>query len=145
VSFQTDNYLFAGETGGVYISLPEKKFYLRPGTPPRFFLDVTLQSVDALIRSQPKTICYSHFGLNADALMMLEAHRGQLLLWEALIKDEIRGGAAKDRPVACLKRLLKEDPLMATFDQLAPDIQERETFFIQSSINGYLGYLDSKK
>lgn len=143
VSFQTDNYLFAGETGGIYISLPEKKFYLRPGTPPRFFLDVALQSVDALIRSQPKTICYSHFGMNADALMMLEAHRGQLLLWEALIRDEIQGGAAKDRPVACLKRLLKEDPLMATFDQLAPNIQEREKFFIQSSIKGYLGYLDS--
>jgi glyoxylase-like metal-dependent hydrolase (beta-lactamase superfamily II) len=144
VSFQTDSYLFAGETGGIYISLPEKKFYLRPGTPPRFFLDVALQSVDALIRSQPKIICYSHFGMNADALMMLEAHRGQLLLWEALIKDEIQGGAAKDRPVACLKRLLKEDPLMATFDQLAPDIQEREKFFIRSSIKGYLGYLEAK-
>jgi hypothetical protein len=76
--------------------------------------------------------------------MMLEAHRGQLLLWEALIKDEIQDGAAKDRPVACLKGLLKEDPLMAAFDQLPPGIQERETFFIKSSINGYLGYLDSK-
>jgi hypothetical protein len=75
--------------------------------------------------------------------MMLEAHRGQLLLWEALIKDEIQDGAAKDRPVACLKRLLKEDPLMATFDQLPPDIQERETFFLQNSINGYLGFIDS--
>jgi glyoxylase-like metal-dependent hydrolase (beta-lactamase superfamily II) len=143
VSFQTDNYLFVGETGGIYISLPEKKFYMRPGTPPRFFLDVALQSVDALIRSQPKTICYAHFGLNEDGLMMLEAHREQLLLWEALIKDEIQSGAAKGRPDECLKRLLKEDPLMVNFDQLPPDIQERETFFLHSSINGYLGYLTS--
>ena len=145
VSFQTDNYLFAGETGGIYISLPEKKFYMRPGTPPRFFLDVALQSVDALIRSEPKSICYSHFGMNEDGLMMLETHREQLLRWEALLKDEIQSGAAKDRPVACLKRLLNEDPLMTAFDQLAPDIQERETFFLRSSIKGYLGYLDSKK
>ena len=145
VSFQTENYLFAGEAGGVYLSLPEKQFYLRPGTPPRFFLNIALQSVDALIASQPKKICYSHFGINEDASMMLEAHRGQLLLWEALIKDEIQNSAAKDRMVACLKRLLKEDPLMATFDQLPPDIQERETYFLQNSINGYLGYLDSKK
>jgi glyoxylase-like metal-dependent hydrolase (beta-lactamase superfamily II) len=143
VSFQTDSYLFAGEACGVYLSLPENKFYLRPGTPPRFFLDIALQSVDALIRSQPKTICYSHFGINEDASMMLKAHRGQLLLWEALIKDEIQSGAAKDRTVACLKRLLKEDPLMATFDRLPPDIQERETYFIKNSINGYLGYLSS--
>ena len=143
VSFQTDNYLFAGEACGVYLSLPEKKFYLRPGTPPRFFLNMALQSVDALIASQPKTICYSHFGINADALMMLEAHRKQLLLWEALIRDEIQSGTAKDRVVACLKRLVKEDPLMATFDQLSPDIQERETYFLRNSISGYLGYLDS--
>ena len=75
--------------------------------------------------------------------MMLKAHRGQLLLWEALIKDEIQSSAAKDRTIACLKRLLKEDPLMATFDKLPPDIQERETYFIKNSINGFLGYLDS--
>jgi glyoxylase-like metal-dependent hydrolase (beta-lactamase superfamily II) len=144
VSFQTDSYLFAGETGGIYVSLPENKFYLRPGTPPRFFLDIALQSVDALIKSHPKTICYSHFGINADASMMLEAHRGQLLLWKTLIKDEIQTGPAKDRLMACLKRLLKEDPLMTTFDQLPPDIQERETYFLRNSINGYLGYLSSK-
>ena len=144
VSFQTDNYLFAGEACGVYLSIPEKKFYLRPGAPPRFFLDIALQSVDALIRSQPKTICYSHFGINEDALVMLETHRKQLLRWEAIIRDEIQSGSAKDRTVACLKRLLKEDPLMAPFDQLPPEIQERETFFLQNSINGYLGYLGSE-
>jgi hypothetical protein len=33
---------------------------------------------------------------------------------------------------------------MATFDQLPPEIQERETFFLLSSIKGYLGYLDKK-
>jgi glyoxylase-like metal-dependent hydrolase (beta-lactamase superfamily II) len=143
VSYQTDNYLFAGETGGIYVSLPQRKFYLRPATPPRFFLDIALQSVDALIASQPKTICYAHFGINDDASMMLEAHRGQLLLWKALIKDEIQSPSVKDRTAACLKRLLKEDPLMATFDQLRPDIQERERYFLKNSINGYLGYLSS--
>jgi glyoxylase-like metal-dependent hydrolase (beta-lactamase superfamily II) len=143
VSYKTDNYLFAGETGGIYVSLPQRKFYLRPATPPRFFLDIALQSVDALIASQPKTICYSHFGINEDASMMLAAHREQLLLWEALIRDEIQNRKAIDRTATCLKRLLNEDPLMANFDQLTPDIQEREIYFLKNSINGYLGYLDS--
>lgn len=144
VSYQTDNYLFAGETGGIYVSLPNQKFYLRPGTPPRFFLDIALQSVDALIASQPKTICYSHFGIHEDAPMMLEAHRKQLLFWEALIKDEIQRCPPKDRVSACLKRLLEEDPLMANFDQLTPDIQKRERYFLKNSINGYLGWLGSE-
>jgi len=144
VSYQTDNYLFAGETGGIYVSLPQRKFYLRPATPPRFFLDIALQSVDALIASRPKTIAYSHFGINDNASMMLEVHRGQLLLWETLIKDEIRRSAVKDRTAACLKRLLKEDPLMANFDQLTPDVQEREMYFLKNSISGYLGWLESE-
>jgi glyoxylase-like metal-dependent hydrolase (beta-lactamase superfamily II) len=143
VSYQTANYLFAGETGGIYVSLPQSNFYLRPATPPRFFLDIALQSVDALIASQPKKICYSHFGINENASMMLEAHRGQLLLWETLIKDEIQSRPANDRTAACLKRLLMEDPLMANFDQLTPDIQERERYFLNNSINGYLGWLTS--
>jgi glyoxylase-like metal-dependent hydrolase (beta-lactamase superfamily II) len=143
VSYQTDSYLFAGEAGGIYISLPQRKYYLRPATPPRFFLDIALRSVDALIASQPKKICYSHFGIHADAPIMLAAHRKQLLFWEKLIRDEIQSCTANDRTSVCLKRLLKEDPLMANFDQLTPDIQERETYFLKNSINGYLGWLDS--
>ena len=78
---------------------------------------------------------------------MLQAHRKQLLLWERLIKDEMdqydNGIGTQDHIVACLTRLLKEDPLMATFDQLPPDVQERETNFLQNSISGYLGYIES--
>ena len=144
VSYQTEHYLFAGETGGIYVSLPQKKFYMRPATPPRFFLDIAMRSVDALIASQPKTICYSHFGIHEDAPMMLEAHREQLIRWEALISNEIQSCAAINRNAACMKRLLEEDPLMANFDQLTPDIQEREAYFLKNSIKGYLGWLDSK-
>ena len=145
VSYQTEKYLFAGETAGVYVSLPRKKFYLRPATPPKFFLNIALQSVDRLITCQPEKICYGHFGINDRAKTMLEAHRSQLLLWETLIKDAIQSCSAKDRTAACQERLLKDDPLLANFDQLSTDVQARERYFFQNSINGYLGYLDSKK
>ncbi len=145
VSFQTEKYLFAGEAGGVHRSMPANRYYLRPATPPRFFLDVAVKSLDALIACRADTICYGHFGIQKDAVKMLQAHRKQLLLWARLIKDEMdhQGDVTKDRIAACLKRLLKEDPLMATFDQLPPDVQERETNFLQNSISGYLGYIES--
>jgi glyoxylase-like metal-dependent hydrolase (beta-lactamase superfamily II) len=144
VSFQTEKYLFAGETGGVHIPLPENRFYLRPATPPKFFLETALQSVDALIACRGKAICYGHFGIQKDAVKMLKIHRNQLLLWEGVIKDEMdrHGNRAEDHVAASLERLLKEDPLMATFDQLPADIQEREIYFLQNSISGYLGWLD---
>jgi hypothetical protein len=33
---------------------------------------------------------------------------------------------------------------MAFFDQLPSAVQAREEYFLQNSINGYLGYLDSE-
>jgi glyoxylase-like metal-dependent hydrolase (beta-lactamase superfamily II) len=147
VSFQAEKYLFAGETGGVHISLPENRFYLRPATPPNFYLETALQSVDALIACRAKAICYGHFGIRKDAAKMLKIHRNQLLLWEEHIKDEMdhQENQTEDHVAACLERLLKEDPLMASFDQLPPDVQQREIYFLKNSINGYIGYLESKQ
>ncbi len=145
VSYQTEQYLFAGETGGIYLSLPENRFYLRPATPPKFFLEDALQSLDALIACCPQAICYGHFGIHQDAVKMLKIHRRQMQLWEKLIWAEMRRVDPPDHMTACLKRLLKEDALMAAFDQLPPDIREREKFFLQNSIGGFLGYLESKR
>jgi hypothetical protein len=49
----------------------------------------------------------------------------------------------KDPVDACMQRLMEEDPLMAAFDQLAPEVKEREIYFLRNSIKGYLGYLES--
>ena len=145
VSYQTDKYLFAGEAAGVYVALPQNLFYLRPATPPRFFLNIALQSVDSLIACHPHTICYAHFGINKDAATMLKIHRNQLLLWKKLIEDEINNCGPKDPINACIQRLLQEDPLMAAFDQLTPGVKERERYFLQNSIRGYIGYLEFKQ
>ncbi|MDX1709164.1 MAG: MBL fold metallo-hydrolase, partial [Desulfobacterales bacterium] len=88
VSYQTEKYLFAGETGGVFISLPENRFYLRPATPPKFFLQDALQSIDALIECGPQMICYGHYGVHPDAVRMLQIHYRQLQFWEKLIKTK---------------------------------------------------------
>jgi glyoxylase-like metal-dependent hydrolase (beta-lactamase superfamily II) len=145
VSYRADKYLFAGEAAGVYTALPQNSFYLRPATPPKFFLNIALKSVDSLIACQPHTICYAHFGINKNAATMLKIHRNQLLLWEKLIEDEMSHCDPRDPINACIQRLTKEDPLMAAFDQLPPDVQERETYFLRNSISGYLGYLGSER
>jgi glyoxylase-like metal-dependent hydrolase (beta-lactamase superfamily II) len=142
VSYYTEKYLFAGETGGVFISLPENNFYLRPATPPKFFLGEALQSVDALIACRPQTICYGHFGVHPNAVEMLRIHRRQLQFWEQLLRTAKHKFAGADRISECLEQLLREDKLMATFNQLPSEIQAREKYFLQNSITGYLGYLD---
>ena len=144
VSYQSEKYLFAGETGGVFIALPENRFYLRPATPPKFFLDAALQSVDALIACHPQMICYGHYGAHPDAVEMLHIHRRQLQFWEQLLRAEKDKFNAAERDSKCLELLVREDRLMRNFDQLPADIQAREKYFLTNSINGYLGYIGSE-
>ncbi len=143
VSYQTDKYLFAGETGGVSLSLPSGDEYMRPATPPRFFLDISINSIDRLISRNPSTICYGHFGIRDNAVEMLRRQRNQLLLWNEIIGEEMKNFQGKNFYEICIDRLLHEDPLLKDFIQLDAAAQERERFFLKNSIKGFAGYLNS--
>ncbi|MDA8139473.1 MAG: MBL fold metallo-hydrolase [Desulfobacteraceae bacterium] len=142
-SFLIEDWLFAGESGGVCIGLEEEKYYLRPATPPRLHLETYLESIDRLIDCRPKNICYGHIGMQPNATAMLQTHRDQLLRW----RDWIRPWFDKDpqnskhSTEACLEHLLATDPLLSNFSQLTPEAQERERFFLRNSVRGYWGYL----
>lgn len=139
ISYKTETHLFAGESGGVFFALPRDRYYLRPATPPRFFLDTALHSIDLLIRSKPSAICYSHYGLRADAVAMLEIHRTQLCFWETVIREVISHSGADDAVEACQKKLLKVDGLTAGLLDLPAAVQDREKYFLQNSIKGFIG------
>lgn len=144
VSYSTKAYLFAGEAAGVYYAISRDRFYTRPATPPKFFFNIALESVDKMIASKPKNLCYGHYGMATDAAKMLQNHRRQLFDWKALIGDEIKRSDAEDLIEACVKRLLKEDPLLANFHHLSEEFQERERYFLRNSIRGFVGYLQSE-
>ncbi|MEE8399538.1 MAG: MBL fold metallo-hydrolase [Desulfobacterales bacterium] len=144
VSYQIAPYLFMGETGGVHISFPSGQEYLRPATPPTFFLEIAIESIDALIALKPEAICYGHFGISLKGVEMLHTHRQQLLHWESVIADEINGFRGTDVVAACMERLLLEDPLLAGFYHLDETQRERERNFLKNSIKGFEGYLQQK-
>ncbi|MCP4690346.1 MAG: MBL fold metallo-hydrolase, partial [Desulfobacterales bacterium] len=145
VSFRVDGCLFAGEAGGVHLASPDRGAYLRPATPPRFFLDVAIQSIDALMDGNPGLMCYGHFGAVPNGAEMLAEHRRQLRRWERLIEDEMnRGRGADDLVDACLAKLLAEDPLLEGFSHLPGDAREREKGFMINSVKGFIGYIEGK-
>ena len=143
VSYFIDSWLFVGEAGGVFIHMPGSDDYLRPATPPRFFFETYISSVDKLIRAKPSMICYGHFGSHEDAVGMLKTHRNQLYLWRNIIEDEV----ARLHPIDddlfenCLQRLLKEDLRLNHFFHMDGPVQEREKEFLKNSIKGFVGYL----
>ena len=107
VSYRTPYCLFAGETGGVYYAIPPQNYYLRPATPPRFFFETAVESVDRLIAADPDKMCYGHYGMVEDGVDKLKTTRRQLLSWKAIIKDEINRTEGEHLMTACLEKLLR--------------------------------------
>lgn len=140
LSFIVRGNLFAGEAGGIYVR-GEGWEYLRPATPPVFFLKQFLESIDRLLNARDLTMCYAHFGRADSSRHMLKRERTQLLFWEKIIREEMAKGddLLMER---CLARLLAEDPELRAFNTMASADQEREKFFMGNSIKGYLGFLE---
>jgi len=141
VSYVTPACLFAGETCGVWYRFAGGHEYVRPATPPTFFMNAALGSIDALIARAPERMVVGHFGMIEDGGNLLTRHREQLVFWERWIGDRI-GGTTGDAAIQlCMEGLLAEDPLLSAFDQFPPPAQKRERYFMGNSINGFLGWL----
>ena len=142
-----DGCLFAGEAGGVCLPLPSGDRYLRPATPPRFFLETSLSSIDRLMAAGPGAICYGHFGMQPDGMHMLALHREQLLFWYRILGTEASGEGMESEVVAnrWVNLLLAKDRLLHGFAQLPPEVQAREQGFLLNSVKGFSGYLASLK
>lgn len=138
--------LFAGEAGGVCLPLPSGDLYLRPATPPRFFLETTLSSIDRILAASPGPLCYGHFGMQPDGMKMLAKHREQLLFWEKTLDVEAAEGGMDSADFAdrWVDLMLAVDPLLEGFSQLAPAVQDRERGFLINSVKGFAGYLASR-
>lgn len=144
-SYLMGDRLFAGEAGGICLPLDTGQLYLRPATPPRFFLETYLESVDRLVALQPRTICYGHLGQQDNAVDLLNTHRDQLLRWHEMIRPWFEEAPKDALRVmhACRDHLLANEPLLDGFGALSPDEQARESNFILNTIKGFWGYLST--
>jgi glyoxylase-like metal-dependent hydrolase (beta-lactamase superfamily II) len=139
LSFDYGDRLFAGEAAGNYLDV-DGEAYLRPPTPPRFFLHVFLESVDRLLALPDRTLCYGHFGQREGSRRRLADFREQLLRWEGIIGEEY-GRGETDLVDRCIEALLERDPLLKAFHRMERDVQGRERMFMTNSVKGYLGYI----
>jgi len=141
-----ESFLFVGEAGGVCLPLPSGDTYLRPATPPRFFLEVSLSSLDRLIAANPRSVCYGHFGWQKQGQRMLASHRDQLLLWkEVLSAESVREEQPSTRTLdGWVDLLLATDPRLQGFSSLASEVQDRERGFLLNSVRGFAEYLASR-
>jgi glyoxylase-like metal-dependent hydrolase (beta-lactamase superfamily II) len=143
VSYFIGELLFAGEAGGVCLPTEGGGIYLRPATPPPFFMETSLASIDNLLDFNPQTICYGHLNLRKDAGDMLRTHRRQLQRWHEMLVPlyDRFGGRLADALEPCIDHLLANDPLLKDFHAMSADDQSRERYFLRNSVRGYWGYI----
>lgn len=146
-SYLLDNrLLFVGEAAGIYLPMTQPDLYLRPATPPRFFMETYLQSLDRLIALNPQAVCYGHLGIGRDPGAWFKLHREQILRWKEWITPWFERSQKDPQGSleACVEELLGLDPLLAGYRFLPTAIQQRERGFMGNAVKGYFGYLASE-
>jgi glyoxylase-like metal-dependent hydrolase (beta-lactamase superfamily II) len=136
-----DDLLFGGEVAGVHSKVKEG-IYLRPATPPRFILEVALDSLQRMIELQPRYLVIAHYGLVEPAVDYLQIAVEQLTLWVkgiALLTDGNKNPSEQE----IFDWLQQHDQYYCNQEQLDNDIRTRERYFLSNSIRGMSDYVSN--
>ncbi|MDO9508248.1 MAG: MBL fold metallo-hydrolase [Thermovirgaceae bacterium] len=142
--------LFSGEAastynhlGKIYPGADDRAYLLRPSTPPRFYLDNALASIEKMKAADATFMCYAHFGYTGEVRKMLQEAGDQLLLWRELFLEYLAKESSTRADEVDINKLaafvLERDPWLAVFSRLPGDMQSREMGFLTSSATGFLG------
>lgn len=134
--------LFAGEVAGVRCELPGDAIFIRPATPPRFILEVAMDSIERMIALGPKRLVFAHYGMVERGVEHLEIAREQLLIWLRCVA-EVAGVPAENREEALIDMLLEKDPCYRNVELLPADIRARERYFVGNTMKGMGEYVES--
>ncbi len=133
--------LFGGEVCGVH-SLVVNGVYMRPATPPKFMLDVAIDSIDKMIALKPDCLVIAHHGLVDDALKYLRLGKQQLHVWMRAVAATT-AVVKENRSQAIYDWLLESDEVFRNITQLDSDIYQRERYFMENSLRGMIAYFDA--
>jgi len=126
--------LFLGDAGGIYL---KKLNTIIPTTPPPLRLEMKLNSLERLIRLEPKLLCYTHFGQANNAVNRLQAYAEQLNLWAKVISKSIEKG---DDLEAVYAKIMQQDPSMKKAEEfIKKHLMLRQSVVLQS-VRGFVEY-----
>lgn len=145
LSFMFDDLLIAGEVAGVCCETPAG-VYMRPATPPRFDLDIALDSLHKVKHQQPSKIIFAHSTLQDNAMHWLRQAEQQLHLWVrgvAGLQEKAIYSESEALNDAMYTWLLQHDSLFALIQTMPEEIHQREKYFLSNSIKGMSEYVSA--
>ena len=149
ISFLHQGTLFVGEAAGTFLDLGDAGWYLRPATPPRFMLEIAVESIDRLLALEPapERLAFAHHGLlTGHARELLQNARDQHEHWVDTVRKVRRDAPDADFDALCARvvdHLSATDPHFARRRALPEDIGRREQDFTRQTMQGMVQYVES--
>ena len=131
-----NNGVFPGDAAGTFFA---KYGLVVPTTPPPFYLEVALASLDKLIKLNPSVLYFSHFGKADNAVKRLQDYKLQLQLWANIAEDGVKKNQSFEE---IQQRIINEDTVMT---QLIDYIQNHRIYSTTVLHNCVLGFIDYAK
>jgi glyoxylase-like metal-dependent hydrolase (beta-lactamase superfamily II) len=127
-----NNGIFVGDSAGTYF--PEFNM-ITPTTPPPFYLESAITSLNKLISYRPSAVYYSHFGKADDVIRRLRGYKAQLFMWDKIVQSAVSQSKSFEQIIECV---LAEDPLMNTLSSFLQGHKIYSKTAIENSIQGFI-------
>jgi glyoxylase-like metal-dependent hydrolase (beta-lactamase superfamily II) len=126
--------IFPGDAAGTY--LPEFDVVV-PTTPPPFYLDAALSSLNKLITLKPKALYFSHFGKTNNAVEHLKDYKLQLQLWADIAKE----GVEKNWSLEQIRhKIVAEDAAMHLVSDFVKSHRIYSKTVLENCVRGFIEY-----
>ena len=132
---QKSEVVFPGDTAGVYFKNLD---VILPTTPPLPILDKMLDSIEKLVRFNPKMLCYTHFGPAGDAVKKLRAYADQLRLWASIIRECLKNNEGLE---VMKEKLIERDSAAGVAAEYLSDHPIMSDMFVHD-IQGFIAYFE---
>lgn len=131
--------IFPGDAAGTY--LPEFDVVV-PTTPPPFYLDSALASLDKLISLKPTVLYFSHFGKATDAVQRLKDYKLQLQLWADIAEQGVRKNWSLEQT---RDRIIAEDKVMYEISDFIKSHRIYSKTVLENCVRGFIEYAKNKQ
>lgn len=134
-----NNGIFPGDAAGTYLA---KYGVVVPTTPPPFFLEAALASLDKLIKLNPSVLYFSHFGKAENAVKRLEDYKVQLQLWADIAEDGVKNNQSFEE---ITQRIISEDKVMSQLIDFIRNHRIYSVTVLHNCIQGFIDYAKRKQ
>ncbi|MCJ7634463.1 MBL fold metallo-hydrolase [Candidatus Bathyarchaeota archaeon] len=131
--------VFPGDAAGTY--LPEFDVVV-PTTPPPFYLDAALASLDKLISLKPTVLYFSHFGKALNAKQRLEDYKIQLQLWAEIAEEGVKKNWSLEQ---IRDRIIVEDKVMGLIKDFVMSHQIYSKTVLENCVRGFMEFAKQKQ